>query len=77
MSLTERHRWCAKKILEAFSPEVDMEVVQTFIRSDSNVQRFSAFFRGEGPGRLFVYFQSPAPEGDVSLHYSIYWFHHM
>lgn len=44
-----------------------METVQTFIRADSNVQRFSAFFRGEGPGRLFVYFQAPAPEGDVSF----------
>ncbi|CAM9799127.1 unnamed protein product [Ectocarpus fasciculatus] len=60
MSLTERHRWCAKKILEAFAPELDVEVSQSFIRQDSNLQRFSAFFRGEGSGRLFIFYQAVA-----------------
>ena len=70
MSLTERHRWCAKKILEAFAPELDVEVSQSFIRQDSNLQRFSAFFRGEGSGRLFIFYQ-PVAQGEVCYPLSV------
>lgn len=59
MSLTDRHRWIIGKILEAFAPELDSETVNAFVRQDSIVQRFTSFFRGEGPQqRLFVFFQS-------------------
>jgi hypothetical protein len=47
MALTERHRWCAGKIFEAFSPELDDETIQGFIRQDTNYQQFFSFFKGE------------------------------
>lgn len=66
MSLTERHRWCMNKILEAFSPELSIEVVQSFIRNDANLQKFNAFFRGDSTGRLFIYYQpAELTEGEV------------
>ncbi len=66
MSLTERHRWCAGKILEAFAPELASEQVHQFIRIDAVVQKFSQLFRGEGSGRLFIFYQPPIVEGVVS-----------
>ena len=65
MSLTERHRWCASKILEAFAPELDAEMIQGFIRQEVNLQKFSSFFRGEGSGRLFVFYQPESSDGEV------------
>ena len=65
MSLSERHRWCSKKILEAFGTEIDSETVQSFIRQDLNIQKFSVFFRGESSGRLFVFYQVPNTEGGI------------
>ena len=66
MSLTERHRWCAGKILETFAPELSSETVQQFIRVDAVLQKFTQFFRGEGSGRLFIFYQPPVVEGAVS-----------
>ncbi len=65
MSLTERHRWCVNKMLEAFAPELTTETVQTFIRLDVNLQKFLSFFKGEGSGRMFVFFQPDISEGEV------------
>lgn len=68
MSLTERHRWCMNKILEAFSPELTVETAQAFIRNDTNLQKFNAFFRGDLSGRLFIYFQPiETLDGEVSM----------
>jgi hypothetical protein len=59
--MSERHRWCGAKIEEAFKPELESETVQLFIRNEKNLAKFSAFFRGESSGRLFVFYQ---PEGN-------------
>ena len=67
MSLTERHRWCVSKILEAFGPELTSEAAQAFIRNDANLQKFNAFFKGDGNGRLFVFYQPEVAEGEVSV----------
>lgn len=72
MSLTERHRWCAGKILEAFQPELTSETVQQFIRQDATLQKFTQFFRGEASGRLFVFYQNPTSEGVVSCSFLSY-----
>ena len=66
MSLSERHRWCVKKILEVFEPELQEETVQSFIRNESNLNHFTSFFRGESSGRLFVFYQPVGSEGDDS-----------
>jgi hypothetical protein len=65
MALTERHRWCTSKMLETFAPELDMETVQGFIRVEGNNNKFTSFFKGEGPGRLFVFYQSEGADGEV------------
>lgn len=57
MSISDRHRWCMSKMIEAFAPELSAEAVQAFTRQDTNLQKFNSFFRGEGPGRLFILFQ--------------------
>jgi hypothetical protein len=67
MSLSVRHRWCMDKVLEAFSPELTNESVQQFIRQDTNLQRFNAFFKGDGSGRLFVFFQPEMNEDEVCM----------
>lgn len=64
MSLSERHRWCLKKILECFSPELDTETVQGFMRQDANLQKFTSFFKGESSGRLFVFYQPVGLDGE-------------
>ena len=66
MSLSERHRWCMDKMLEAFAPELTSEAAQTFIRNDQNLQKFNSFFKGDNAGRLFVFFQPLMGEGEVS-----------
>jgi hypothetical protein len=66
MSLTDRHRWCVTKILEAFGSELTSEAAQAFIRNDTNLQKFTQFFKGDGPGGLFVFFQPELPDGEVS-----------
>ncbi len=65
MSLSDRHRWCVSKILEAFGPELTSEAAQAFIRQDGNIQKFNAFFKGDGPGRLFVFYQPDLGDGEV------------
>ncbi len=65
MSLTERHRWCMNKILEAFGPELTQEAVQAFMRNDANLQRFTNFFKGDSSGRLFVFYQAEGSEAEV------------
>jgi hypothetical protein len=40
-------------------------VVQQFIRQDVNLQKFNAFFKGEGSGRMFVFYQSEMVDGEV------------
>lgn len=63
MVISERHRWCAAKIAEAFKPELESDAVQLFIRNEKNVSKFTAFFKGESAGRLFVFYQ---PEGIIN-----------
>ena len=67
MALSARHRWCAIKIVEAFSPAVDDAKAQAFIRQEDVHQKFLALFRGEpgSPSKLFVYFQ-PRPSSPSS-----------
>ena len=67
MSLSERHRWCVAKLLDAFKPELTQEQVQQFIRKEENLQKFSAFFRGDLSGRLFVFFQPDQAIGEVCV----------
>jgi hypothetical protein len=71
MSLTERHRWCLNKILEAFGPELSQEAAQAFIRNDSNLQKFTSFFKGDGPGRIFVFYQSEGGETEVTIYFDV------
>ena len=65
MALQERHRWVMSKILEAFAPELPSEVVQSFMRQDANLQKLNSFFKGDGSGRMFVFFQAEVSEGEV------------
>jgi hypothetical protein len=65
MSLTERHKWCAGKILETFAPELESEILQLFIRQESNLSKFTSFFKGEGSGRLFIFYKPLEVEGEV------------
>ena len=67
MSLSERHKWCVSKILEAFGKDLTSEQAQAFIRNEGNLQKFNQFFKGEGSGRLFVYYQPELPSGEVKL----------
>jgi hypothetical protein len=53
------------KLMEAFAPDLTQEAVQSFIRSDQNLQKFNAFFKGDSTGRLFVNYQPQAGEGEV------------
>jgi hypothetical protein len=64
MSLNERHKWCAKKILEAF-PDLENEQIQDFIRKDHVLQKFNLFFKGESSGRLFVLYQPAVSDKEV------------
>ena len=77
MSLTERHRWCAGKILETFAPELTSEAVQQFIRVEAVLQKFTLFFRGEGSGRIFISYQPPVVEGVVSITFLYYEYAYM
>lgn len=72
MALSERHRWCMNKMLEAFSPELTTEAAQAFIRNEANLQKFNTFFKGDSSGRLFVFFQPEAQEGEVSA--PLHWY---
>ena len=54
------------KMIEAFQPELGAEAVQAFTRQESNLQKFNAFFRGEGAGRLFILYQPVSTEGEVT-----------
>lgn len=67
MALTERHRWCMGKVLETYGSELDKEVLEGFVRQEAVLQKFSSFFRGETSGRLFVFYQPEAAEGEVRL----------
>ena len=67
MTLAERHRWCMSKILETFAPELSTEVVNSFMRQETNLQKFNQFFRGEGPGRIFLLFQPELQDGEVII----------
>lgn len=62
MVMTERHRWCASKIVEAFKADLEYDVVHAFVRNEKNMSKMTAFFRGEGSGRLFVFYQ---PDGTI------------
>jgi hypothetical protein len=73
MVMTERHRWCASKIEEAFKPDLDFDVVHAFVRNEKNMSKMTAFFRGEGSGRLFVFYQPDVNViGEVN-HFSETW----
>lgn len=67
MALTERHKWCATKIIDSFGSELDTETVQLFMRQDANLQKFTAFFKGESTGRLFVLYQPDVSENEVRI----------
>jgi hypothetical protein len=55
------------KMLEAFAPELTAEAVQSFMRADQNLQKFNAFFKGDGAGRMFVFYQPQVGEGEVGV----------
>jgi hypothetical protein len=67
MALSERHKWCMGKLLEAFGAELTAENAQIFMRQDATLQAFNSFFKGDGSGRLFVYFQPELAEGEVRI----------
>ena len=68
MTYSERHKWCTGKIVEAFSPELTLEAAQEFFRQNTIIQQLNVFFKGDGPGRLFVSYQSISHNnGDVSI----------
>lgn len=66
MAYSERHRWCTSKILETFAPEIDTETIQSFVRSEVILTQLNQFFKGEGPGRLFIFYQPAATDPEVS-----------
>lgn len=39
--------------------------MQAFMRMDENLTRFNSLFAGDGPNRLFVYFQATDREDEV------------
>lgn len=41
--------------------------MQAFMRMDENLTRFNSLFAGDGPNRLFVYFQDIDPAEEVLL----------
>ncbi len=63
MSLSPRHRWCAKWILFCFTrgdenfEGLDESKVNAFIRKPKVFDKFNSFFNGEGPGALIVHYQ--------------------
>ena len=70
MALSNRHRWCIDKIAAAFATQIDDEAmkvkVQGFIRAPANLEKFNQFFKGDGPQKLFVFYQTPeVPGADV------------
>ena len=68
MAYSERHKWCTGKIVEAFSPELTQEAAQEFFRQNNIIQQLNVFFKGDGPGRLFINYQSISnSNGDVSI----------
>ena len=68
MTLTARHRWCVSKIEESFGEDVTDVQVHTFMREDANLQKFNAFFHGEAPNELFVYFQPHGGNESQAVH---------
>jgi hypothetical protein len=54
------------KMLETFGPELSSDTVQAFIRGDGNLVKFNSFFKGDGSGRMFIFYQSEVSEGEVS-----------
>lgn len=52
-----------KKIMETFAPELTSEEIQAFMRQESTQTKFASFFKGEGSGRLFAFYQ-PMEEGE-------------
>lgn len=65
MSLSERHRWCMNKILEAFAPQLNIETVQGFMRNENILSKFTLFFKGDASGRMFVFYQPELGDGEV------------
>jgi dynein heavy chain len=65
MSITDKHRWCISKILETFDGILDADTCQLFMRQEANLNKFSSFFRGDGSGCLFVFYQ-PVDNGEFS-----------
>ena len=65
MALSERHRWCIDKIREAFGDELNSEAVNTFMRQEAVLTKFTQFFAGESSGRLFVFYQPEVIEDGV------------
>ena len=65
MALSERHRWCIGKIVEAFGDELNSEAVNVFMRQEAVASKFAQFFAGEASGCLFVFYQPEAVEDGV------------
>jgi len=42
-----------------------METVQGFIRQEANLNKFTSFFKGEGAGRLFVFYQTESSDSET------------
>jgi dynein heavy chain len=66
MALTDRHRWCITKILEAFKDDLQSDIVQAFMRQEAVATTFATFFKGESSGRLFVFYQPDLNEDEIS-----------
>ena len=45
------------KIRQAFHPDVDESVVQSFMRLDSTRDAFESLFQKEGTSKLFIHYQ--------------------
>ena len=72
MAYSERHRWCTSKIQETFAPELEIETIQSFIRNEIILTQFNQFFKGEGSGRIFVFYQPAITDPEVSLKISFF-----
>jgi hypothetical protein len=45
------------KIRQAFHPDVDESVVQSFMRLDSTRDAFESLFQKDGTSKLFIHYQ--------------------
>ena len=54
MALQARHRYIVSRINEAFKLD-DEEMIEELIRKENFISRINAFFRANGPTRIFIF----------------------